>query len=186
MMGRRFVVLDRDGTVIVKRHYLSDPDQVELLSGAATGLRRLRELDLGLVLVTNQSAIGRGFFDQSRLELVHRRLRELLEAERVRLDGIYFCPHKPDDECVCRKPQPGMVETAAEELDFDPRLCFVIGDNDCDVALGRRVGATTILVRTGYGAQVVAEGKAHPDYVVDNLAEAAQLIERLISVDERV
>jgi D-glycero-D-manno-heptose 1,7-bisphosphate phosphatase len=186
MMGRRFVVLDRDGTVIVERHYLSDPGQVELLSGAGSGLRRLAELGLGLVLVTNQSAIGRGFFDQPRLKLVHSRLRELLEAERVRLDGIYFCPHTPADECACRKPRPGMIETAAEELDFDLRRCFVVGDNECDVALGRHVGATTILVRTGYGAQVAAEGKVDPDYVVDDLDEAALVIERLVGVGERV
>ena len=180
------MVLDRDGTVIVERHYLSDPDQVELLSGAAAGLKRFRELGLGVVLVTNQSAIGRGFFDQLRLERIHRRLRDLLQAERVWLDGIYFCPHTPDDQCACRKPRPGMIETAADELDFDQRLCFVIGDNECDIALGRRVGATTILVRTGYGAQVAAEGKAHPDYVVDDLAEAAQLIESLVGVGKRV
>jgi D-glycero-D-manno-heptose 1,7-bisphosphate phosphatase len=186
MMGRRFVVLDRDGTVIVERHYLSEPDQVELLNGVGAALRRLRELGLGLVLVTNQSAIGRGFFDRSRLESIHRRLSDLLEAERVRLDGIYFCPHTPDDECACRKPQPGMIETAAVELDFDPRQCFVIGDNDCDVELGRRVGATTILVRTGHGAKVAAEAKAQPDYVVDDLAEGAQMIERLVGVAESI
>jgi D-glycero-D-manno-heptose 1,7-bisphosphate phosphatase len=186
MRGRRFVVLDRDGTLIVERHYLSDPEQVELLSGAAAGLRRLRKLGLGLVLVTNQSAIGRGFFDGSRLDLIHRRLLDLLEAERVRLDGIYFCPHTPDHGCACRKPEPGMIETAAGELHFDPRLSFVIGDNECDVELGRRVSATTILVRTGYGTKVAAEGKVHPDYVVDDLAEAAQLIERIVGVNERV
>ena len=180
------MVLDRDGTVIVERHYLSDPDQVELLSGVGQGLRRLSELGLGLVLVTNQSAIGRGFFDQSRLQLVHSRLHELLEGEGVRLDGIYFCPHRPDDECACRKPKPAMIETAAEELNFDPRLCFVVGDNECDIALGRCVGATTILVRTGYGAKVAAEGTAGPDYIVDDLAAAARLIERLVDLGERV
>jgi D-glycero-D-manno-heptose 1,7-bisphosphate phosphatase len=186
MRERRFVVLDRDGTVIVERHYLSDPDQVQLLSGTGPGLRRLRELGLGLVLVTNQSAIGRGFFDQQRLELIHSRLRELLEAEHVRLDGIYFCPHRPDDECACRKPQPGMIEAAAEELDFDPRQCFVIGDNECDMELGRRVGATTMLVRTGYGATVAAEAKAEPDYIVNDLAEAAQVIERVVGLRGKV
>jgi D-glycero-D-manno-heptose 1,7-bisphosphate phosphatase len=186
MRERRFVVLDRDGTVIVERHYLSDPNQVQLLSGTALGLRRLRELGLGLVLVTNQSAIGRGFFDHQRLQSIHSRLGELLEAERVHLDGIYFCPHTPEDECACRKPQPGMIEAAAEELDFDPRQSFVIGDNECDMELGRRVGATTILVRTGYGAKVAAEAEAKPDYIVNDLAEAAQVIERLVAVGDRI
>jgi D-glycero-D-manno-heptose 1,7-bisphosphate phosphatase len=181
----RFVALDRDGTIIVERHYLSDPDLVELLPGAASGLRQLRELGLGLVVVTNQSPIGRGYFDETRLELIHQRLVELLAAEGVELDGVYFCPHMPDDNCSCRKPRPGMLKLAAQELNFEPQGCFVIGDNICDIELGQRVGATTFLVRTGYGAQVAAESVASPDYVVDDLQDAAQVIERLLATDER-
>ena len=183
MIRRHFVVLDRDGTVIVERHYLSDPDDVELLPGAAEGLRQLREMGLGLVVITNQSAIGRGFFDEGRLEQVHQRLRELLAAECVQLDGIYFCPHLPDDNCGCRKPRTGLIECAATELGFDPRAAFVIGDKPCDVELGQRVGATTFLVRTGYGAQVEAEGVVVADYVVDGLDEVAQVIQDMLSLD---
>ena len=102
MSKRRFIVLDRDGTIIRECNYLSDPDQVELLPGVADGLRKLRKEDLGLVLVTNQSAIGRGLFDIPRLDQIHQRLQELLLAERIYLDGIYYCPHKPDDCCSCR------------------------------------------------------------------------------------
>jgi D-glycero-D-manno-heptose 1,7-bisphosphate phosphatase len=185
MGQRRFVALDRDGTVIAERHYLSDPEQVELLEGAADGLRRLRELGLGLVLVTNQSAVGRGYFDLSRLEEIHRRLRELLDAEGVTLDGIYYCPHTPDEGCACRKPRPEMIEAAARELGFDPSRAFVVGDKACDVELGRGVGATTLLVRTGYGARLAGEGKAGADYVVDNLSEAARVVEGLLAADER-
>ncbi len=121
MSQRRFVVLDRDGTINVDRHYLSDPDQMELLSGATAGLRAMRAMGLGLVVVTNQSAIGRGYFDLARLEEIHNRLRDLLAAERVELDGIYVCPHLPDDGCDCRKPLPGLLRRAAAELAFDPR-----------------------------------------------------------------
>ena len=185
MSQRRFVALDRDGTIIVEHHYLSDPDLVKLLPGAASGLRQLRELGLGLVVVTNQSPIGRGYFDETRLNLIHQRLGELLAAEGVELDGIYFCPHTPDDNCSCRKPQPGMLKLAAQELNFEPQGCLVIGDNICDIELGQRVGATTFLVRTGYGAQVAAESVASPDYVVDDLQDAAQVIERLLATDER-
>ncbi len=185
MGQRRFVALDRDGTVIAERHYLSDPEQVELLEGAADGLRRLRALGLGLVLVTNQSAVGRGYFDLARLEEIHRRLRELLAAEGVTLDGIYYCPHTPDDGCACRKPRPEMLRAAARELGFDPGRAFVVGDKECDVELGRGVGATTLLVRTGYGARLDAEGKAGADYVVDDLTEAARVVERLLAADER-
>ena len=181
---RRFVVLDRDGTIIVERQYLSDPRQVELIPGAASGLRRLNEMGLGLVVITNQSAVGRGFFDQLRLDLIHQRLRELLNAEGVHLDGVYICPHTPEDDCPCRKPRPGLLELAAKELDFDPRACFVIGDKACDVELGQRVGATTFLVRTGYGAQVAAETTVSADYVVDAVWDAAQVIKRLLAADK--
>ena len=184
MKRRRFVVLDRDGTIIVERQYLSDPRQVELIPGAASGLRQLSEMGLGLVVITNQSAVGRGFFDQARLDLIHQRLCELLNAEGVHLDGIYVCPHTPEDACPCRKPRPGLLELAAQELGFDPQACFVVGDKACDIELGQRVGATTFLARTGYGAQVAAESTVTPDYVVDDLWDAAQIIECLLSADK--
>ena len=184
MKRRRFVVLDRDGTINVECEYLSDPDQVVLLPRAANGLRQLSERGLGLIVITNQSAVSRGFFDQARLDLIHRRLCELLEAEGVPLDGIYVCPHRPEDDCRCRKPRPGLLEQAAQELGFDPQACFVIGDKACDIELGQQVGATTFLVRTGYGAQVAAEDTVTSDYVVDDVWDAAQIIERLLSADE--
>jgi histidinol-phosphate phosphatase family protein len=177
---RPFVIFDRDGTLIVERHYLSNPDQVELLPGVAEGLRRLRDLGLGLLVATNQSALGRGFFDRDRLDQIHRRMEELLAAEGVRLDGVYVCPHTPDDDCPCRKPRPGLVEQAARELGFDPKQCFVVGDKECDIELGRRTGATTLLVRTGYGAELAQAGTCPSDYVVADAAEAARIIERLL------
>lgn len=180
MVRRPFVVLDRDGTMIVERHYLSDPGQVELVPGAARSLRQLRDMGLGLVVITNQSAIGRGFFDEARLALIHQRLRELLGAEGVQLDGIYFCPHTPQDDCLCRKPRTRLLELAAKELDFEPQACFVVGDKACDIELGQRVGATTLLVRTGYGDQVAEEGTATPNYIVSDLLEAAQVIQGIL------
>ncbi|UBF26009.1 HAD-IIIA family hydrolase [Kovacikia minuta CCNUW1] len=174
----RFVLLDRDGTLIIERHYLSQPDQVELLPGVGAGLRHMRQLGLGLILVTNQSGIGRGFFDKTQLEEIHWRLRELLTAEGVELDGIYYCPHTPDDRCICRKPETGLIQQAAVELGFHPFNSFVIGDKPCDIELGQRVGATTLLVKTGYGAEVAAQGTVKPDAIVENLAEAAEVIQQ--------
>lgn len=185
MRRRRFVILDRDGTIIVERHYLCDPRQVELLPGAADGLRRLQRLGLGLVVITNQSAVGRGFIEQTHLDLIHQRLYQLLAAEGVRLDGLYVCPHLPEAGCPCRKPRTGLVELAAKELNFRPQASFVIGDQACDIELGRRVKATTMLVRTGYGAQVAAGHDVAPDYVVEDLRQAAQLIERLLAAEPR-
>ena len=180
MKGRRLVALDRDGTIVVERNYLSDPDQVELIPGAAEGLRRLRGMGLGLAVVTNQSGIGRGLFDTTRLDLIHRRMSELLEAEGIRLDGIYYCPHTPEDDCGCRKPRTGLLERASKELGLDLETAFVVGDKPVDVELGRRVGATTFLVRSGYGAEVIAQGPVACDYVVDDLEQAAQVIARLL------
>jgi D-glycero-D-manno-heptose 1,7-bisphosphate phosphatase len=185
MAQRRCVLVDRDGTLIVERHYLSEPGQVELISGVVSGLRQLSEIGLGLVVITNQSGIGRGLFDLMRLDLIHGRLYELLAAQGVHLEGIYFCPHIPEDDCFCRKPRTGLIELAAKELGFDPRTTFIIGDKSCDIELGKRVGATTFLVRTGYGAQVSADPTVNPDYLVDGVREAAQVIERLLTTNER-
>ena len=185
MTQRNFVALDRDGTIVVERQYLSSPDQVELLPGAGAGLRAMRSLGLGLVIATNQSAVGRGYFDMARLEQIHGRLRELLLAEGVELDGIFICPHTPEDGCGCRKPLPGLLLQASRELGFDPAGAFVIGDKPCDIELGRGVGATTVLVRTGYGAEHEAARTAAPDHVADDLVAAAEFIQRRIAAETR-
>ncbi|HVA49100.1 MAG TPA: HAD family hydrolase [Pirellulales bacterium] len=177
---KRFVLLDRDGTINVECHYLSDPDDLELLPNAAEGLAELKRLGLGLVVVTNQSGVGRGFFDEDRLNAVHERLHALLRSSGVEIDGIVCCTHRPDEGCGCRKPLPGLVEAAAREHGFLPSDSFVIGDKPCDIDLGRAVGATTLLVRTGYGGQYATDAALQPDYVVDDLLHASRVIEELI------
>jgi D-glycero-D-manno-heptose 1,7-bisphosphate phosphatase len=177
---RRFTVLDRDGTVIALRPYLSDPNGVVLLEGVPQALRRLQELGLGLILVTNQSAVGRGIIDEERLGQIHARMNMLLAAESIQLDAIYVCTHTPSDDCDCRKPKPGMLYQAAADFGFQLNECFVIGDNISDIKLGQGVGATTFLVRTGYGAEVETSGGTNPDYVVDNLRAASTQIEALL------
>jgi len=174
---RGVVVLDRDGTINVERHYLADPDQVELTEGAGEGLRHLRDLGCELLVVTNQSGVGRGYFTEATLDRIHDRLVERLAAEGVRLSGIYVCPHVPEDGCRCRKPGTALLEQAARERGFDPRDAFVIGDKASDVAMGRRAGSTTLLVRTGYGAGVADAGDVTADHVVEDLREAARVIE---------
>ncbi|MCS6805665.1 MAG: HAD family hydrolase [Acidobacteriota bacterium] len=182
---RSLVLLDRDGTINVEKHYLSSPDQVELLPAAAEGILQMRQLGLTVVVVTNQSAIARGYMDRRTLEQIHRRLCALLEEQGASLDAIYVCPHHPDDGCVCRKPAPGLAQQAAAEWQAELSGSFVIGDNVCDIELGRRIGATTLLVRTGYGARVAADGTAQPDYVVDDLQHAARVIAELIANQQK-
>jgi D-glycero-D-manno-heptose 1,7-bisphosphate phosphatase len=171
--ARPAALLDRDGTIIFERHYLSDPAQVELLPGAAQGLRELHLLGFKLVVVSNQSGLSRGYFDRARLHAIHGRLRELLADEDVTLDGIYVCPHLPDEGCACRKPQPGLVLRAVDELELDVGSSIVIGDKRCDIELGHAVGATTFLVLTGYGNETASGGLARPHFVVSDLSQVA-------------
>ncbi|OFX13328.1 MAG: HAD family hydrolase [Alphaproteobacteria bacterium RIFOXYD12_FULL_60_8] len=179
-MTRRFALVDRDGTINVEKHYLSDPDDLELLPGAAEGLRRMQELGLGLVVVTNQNGVAKGLFDEARVKEINTRLVAMLKDEGVEVGGVYYCPHSPADHCDCRKPQPGMALQAARELGFDLTQAFMIGDKPADVMMGRAVGATTFLVRTGYGAKHEALGDAPADHVVNDLAEAAKVIAGLL------
>jgi D-glycero-D-manno-heptose 1,7-bisphosphate phosphatase len=175
--SRRYVILDRDGTLIEERNYLSDPAGVVLLPRALEGLRAFGVMGFSLVVVTNQAGIGRGYFTEADLHRVNDRLRALLREGGVDWDGLYYCPHAPNAGCECRKPKPGMALQAARELGFDPRQAVVIGDKACDVELGDAIGAQTILVRTGYGAELAADSdelaRLHPDAVVADLAEAA-------------
>jgi D-glycero-D-manno-heptose 1,7-bisphosphate phosphatase len=178
-LSQRYVILDRDGTIIVERNYLSDSDQVELLPGVGAGLARLRAAGFGLVVVTNQSGIGRGYFDLDQLARIHGRMQNLLAAEGAKIDGIYFCPHRPDENCICRKPATELIRRASSELNFNPTESFVIGDNVCDIQLGQRIGATTILVRSGYGAKIEEQIEVLPDYVSDDVASASLIITKL-------
>jgi D-glycero-D-manno-heptose 1,7-bisphosphate phosphatase len=173
---RRFAVIDRDGTINREREYISSPDQVELLPRAAEGLKLLQDLGIGMIVATNQSGVGRGYYGLEQVDAIHTRLRELLAEDRVELRGIYVCPHAPEEGCNCRKPRTGLIEQAADELGFSPRECFVIGDKPSDVELGKAIGATTILVRTGYGAATELGNTVSPDFVADDLFEAAEMI----------
>jgi D-glycero-D-manno-heptose 1,7-bisphosphate phosphatase len=169
-------ILDRDGTINLDPGYLDDPAALALIPNAAAGMKRLQELGLRLIVVSNQSGIGRGLFTWATLEAVHDRFKALLAAEGVTLSGIFICPHHPDDNCGCRKPKPGLVERAATMLNFDPREAVVIGDKASDIGLARAVGALAVLVRTGDGEAALRDN-ANPDIVAADLFDAARQIE---------
>lgn len=184
-MSKRFVLLDRDGTINVEREYLGNPDGMELLPNAAEGLRRMQEAGLGLVMVTNQSGIARGYFTLSQAQAVNDRLHHLLREEGVHLDGVYMCPHAPDEGCACRKPAPGMAHEAAENFGFDLGEAFVVGDKAIDMAMGRRAGSTTIMVQTGYGREQALDAEVDTDFCVDDLAAACRSIMPLLKPNRR-
>lgn len=174
-LEKRFILLDRDGTVIEEKNYLSNPADIKIIPNAVETLKKMQEMGFGLVMITNQSGVGRGYFTLETLKSIHARLTEILKEQGVVLDDIYFCPHRPEDDCLCRKPKTGMVKEAIRKHHFDPKLSFVIGDKISDIEMGKKIGATTILVRTGYGSQTEQEIEAN--YVVDDLKAALSIIE---------
>ena len=146
------VLLDRDGTLIEDRHYLSDPGQVRLHPGVGPALRALMDQDCRLFLVTNQSGIGRGFFTTAEYACVHERLQDLLAAERVYFADHMFCPHAPEDRCLCRKPGTGLWDQLREQHGLLPDQSLMIGDKLADVQFAGRAGlACVLLVLTGFG-----------------------------------
>jgi histidinol-phosphate phosphatase family protein len=187
---RPALFVDRDGTLIHNKHYLSDPEGVELIDGAAAALREAKALGLAVVIVSNQSGVARGYHDIDAVERVNGRMLELLAAEGVQPDGVYFCPHHarygkvPEftRDCTCRKPAPGMAETAALELGLDLRRSTVVGDSPADIDLGRVIGGKAILVRTGYGTETEKErcNELERDrvVVVEDLAGAVRRLHR--------
>jgi D-glycero-D-manno-heptose 1,7-bisphosphate phosphatase len=182
-MSRRFAILDRDGTINEEVGYVLHPAEMRLIPDAAEAIRRLRDLGLGILVVTNQSPIGRGLLTEQRLGDIHDRLRDLLTDEGATVDAIEFCPHTPEDACSCRKPGTEMVERAARRLGFDPSAAFVVGDHEGDMRLGRALGATTILVLTGHGAEECAGAASFADHVADDLLGAASIIESLLPAE---
>ena len=161
--GSRAVFLDRDGVLIEDTGYPDDPEALRLLPGVGEALRRLRSAGWRLVVVSNQSGVARGKFSLERLEEIHRRLIALLEAEGVALDGLYFCPHHPEGPvpefkraCDHRKPEPGMILSAARDLGLEPAQCWMIGDKDSDVEAGRRAGCRSLLIGRGEVPDVFA------------------------------
>ncbi len=167
---RPCVFLDRDGTIIEERHYLSDPDLVSLVPGAAGAIAAMRRKGYLVVVVSNQSGISRGYFTAEAAESVNRRMEELLEAGGAGLDAVYFCPHVDSDGCSCRKPKPGLIERACGDFDVDLAGSYMVGDKMCDVMTGVNAGVRPVLVRTGYGASFegeLPEGASSADCLMD-------------------
>lgn len=179
---RRFVLLDRDGTINEEVGHLSDVADLRLIPGSADAIRRLRSAGLGVVVVTNQANVGRGLLGLDGLEDIHARLRAMLGAEGAQVDAILHCPHAPEDGCDCRKPRTGMAIEAADRFSFDLSQAYVIGDHAGDAGMGRAIGATTILVLTGHGVEERerAEREELADHIVPDLAAAADIITALV------
>jgi D-glycero-D-manno-heptose 1,7-bisphosphate phosphatase len=161
--GRRpAIFLDRDGTINVERGYVTRPDDLELIEGAARAVRRINEAGLLAVVVSNQSGVARGLMTEDDLSRVHERLEELLLDEGARLDGAYYCPNyaggtvaRYTRDVSCRKPARGMIDAAVRELEIDLPSSVMVGDHETDIALANAVGIPGVLVETGRGASTL-------------------------------
>lgn len=172
---RRAVFLDRDGTLIEEKHYLADPEQVTLLPGAAAAIRAINQAGWLAIVASNQSGVGRGYFETDALLAVERRLVGILSDQGARIDAFLYCPHAPEDNCTCRKPKPGLLIEASRSHGAVLAGSWIVGDKESDVESGRRAGCKTCLVLTGYGNEQVAKD-ARPDLVAPDLFSAVRHI----------
>jgi D-glycero-D-manno-heptose 1,7-bisphosphate phosphatase len=187
MQHRAAAFLDRDGVLIEDAHYLAAVGQVRLIPGAAEAIATLNRAGVPVVVVTNQAGVAHGYFPQERVAEVHEYLDELLAARGARVDRYYYCPHHPDAkieryrvECDCRKPKPGMLHRAAVELGLDLARSYLVGDKVSDLAAGGVAGCKTILVRTGYGAEVDVAGAVAQWNLVRVAADLNEAVRHLL------
>ena len=186
-MSRRAIIMDRDGTICEEVGYVNHVDRVRLLPRSAAAIRAANDAGYQTVVATNQAGAARGYFAEALIDEVHDRVRELLAEAGARLDGIYYCPHHPEvgapayrKTCNCRKPSPGMLERARDEMGIDLSASYMIGDTVKDIEAGRRAGATSVLVLTGYGKgelEYQSHGwKVRPAHVAGDLLDAVTWI----------
>ncbi|MFC1633693.1 D-glycero-alpha-D-manno-heptose-1,7-bisphosphate 7-phosphatase [Planctomycetota bacterium] len=191
-MSNKAIFLDRDNTLINDPGYINHPDQVELLDGVAEALNELKNLGFKLIVVTNQSAVARGIVTEKVLGKIHDRMEELLAEQNAELDRIYYCPYHPDGvvpefskESDSRKPAPGMLLKAADEMDLDLNQSWCIGDSAWDVEAGRQAGCKTILIDKPSPHQkpshkTLSFEDVGADYKAINTKEAVNIIKKYL------
>jgi histidinol-phosphate phosphatase family protein len=170
----RAVFIDRDGTIARDVHYCSRVEDFELFPTAPEAIKLFNNNGFKVVVVTNQSGIARGYFDEHTLAQIHSKMQAELLAHGARVDAIYYCPHHPDDNCNCRKPKTELFIAAAKQFDIDFRQSYVIGDAKSDIDAGTALGCKTILVTTVSEAEQILIHS--PTFVASNLLDAAKWV----------
>lgn len=184
---RAAIFLDRDGTITEEVGYINHIDRAQMFPWAAEAIRAFKSAGLPVIVVTNQSGVGRGYFTEELVGEVHRKIQDELAAGCAEVDAFYYCPHHPSavldayrEECRCRKPSTGMAEEAAQQFGIDLGKSYVVGDTYRDMQLGFNIGARTILLMTGYGRGEYEHHRGAwprmPDLIAENLLGAATLV----------
>ncbi len=184
-MANKAIFFDRDQTLIEDTGYINHPDQVKLLDGVPEALIELRTMGYKLIVVSNQSGIARGIITEDALSEIHERLKQLLAEKGAFLDRIYYCPYHSDGvvpkyrkDTNCRKPSPGMLLTAADEMDIDLSQCWMIGNDSRDIEAGLRAGCKTILLHYSLQLRPLDPTKPKPDYEAVNIKEAVNIVKK--------
>lgn len=173
MSSKPAIFSDRDGTLVKEVNYLSHPDDVQIDESTRDAVLKLKKAGFLLIVVTNQSGIGRGIYQIEDMQKVHEQIqRELNYA----VDSFYFCPHVPNFGCECRKPGLGMINNAREDFDIDMSRSWFIGDKVLDIETGESAGISTAMVATGYGLEDKVKLKQPPTIFCENFAEAVSFI----------
>jgi D,D-heptose 1,7-bisphosphate phosphatase len=174
-MRNKAVFIDRDGTINIDGPYLSDPGKFQMYPGVGEGVGNLKKNGFKVIVITNQSGIGRGYFTEKDLIKIHEKMREEFQRFHTDVDGIYYCPHRPDDNCDCRKPKTKLFEQAIHDHGIDVKKSYMLGDTMQDVEAGKKIGVKTILIpvlpneNTGIYTH-------KPDYIATNFNKAVEWI----------
>jgi len=154
------IIMDRDGVINQDSpDYIKSPKEWIPIPHSLNAITRLNNAGHQVVVATNQSGVGRGYYSQAVLEKIHQKMRDELAAVGGRIDGIYFCPHTPDDHCECRKPKPGMLLQIAKDYNADLKQVYFVGDSIRDIQAAQAVGCLPVLVKTGNGEKTIAENR---------------------------
>jgi D-glycero-D-manno-heptose 1,7-bisphosphate phosphatase len=188
------VFLDRDGTIIEEVGYIDSPDKIQPIAGADKAIKLFTDARFKIIVVSNQSGVAHGYFDEDTVLLVNNRVAESFASYGANIDAFYYCPHHPDygdqnyrKDCDCRKPKPGMFLKAAEEHKIDLSKSIMIGDKFTDIQAGRNLNLLSILVLTGFGREQNQKIKSNglhppPDFVAENISEAAMFIKKKLDL----
>jgi len=184
------IFLDRDGTINEEVGYLDHPDRLHMIPAAFAAIRLINQSGMKAIVISNQSGVARGFFTEENVREIHQNIQQALRERGAFIDRFYFCPHHPTEGeepyrkvCNCRKPQPGMLYQAADELDIDLARSYMIGDKYADIEAAHRAGVKGVLVLTGYGRHSSGD-KDHetetqdnrPDYIAADILGAVRWI----------
>src|SRR3990172_6153576 len=170
------VFLDRDGTINEDTGYLDSQEKLVIIAGVSSAIKRLNSKGFKVVVITNQSGVARGYFSRDALDAINKRLEDILKKDDAHLDGIYYCPHHPDDNCECRKPKIGLLEKAKNDLAIDFKKSYVIGDKGSDIEIAQSIGGKGILVLTGSGKDEKQKLDHEPSYIATDLKDAVEWI----------